>query len=157
MKSYRKHLKAQAGTERGAALIEFSIVLPYYLLLVLGFFEFSRAVLCRVLIDSAARTVARYVSTLPQGEDCQQLGSDKLREELSLMGMDDSLVGFEGQAVELPDGNLAMSLKIKARPSCTICRFIGDGLGIDLGAESLAILEDDTACRDNWTDLAPAQ
>ncbi|WP_347108045.1 TadE/TadG family type IV pilus assembly protein [Paenarthrobacter sp. S56] len=48
--------------EAGAVAVEFAIVLPVFLLLVLGIFEFGRALNIQVSLSEAAREAARYAA-----------------------------------------------------------------------------------------------
>lgn len=48
--------------EKGAVAVEFAIVLPVFLLLVLGIFEFGRAYNIQVSLSEAARESARYMA-----------------------------------------------------------------------------------------------
>lgn len=48
--------------EKGAVAVEFAIVLPVFLLLVLGIFEFGRAYNIQISLSEAARESARYMA-----------------------------------------------------------------------------------------------
>jgi Flp pilus assembly protein TadG len=52
----------RASRERGAVAVEFALVLPIFLLLVLGIFEFGRAFNIQVSLSEAAREAARYAA-----------------------------------------------------------------------------------------------
>ncbi|SIO31575.1 TadE-like protein [Singulisphaera sp. GP187] len=45
---------------RGAVLVEAAIILPIFLMILIGIFEYSRFVMVRNLVDNAAREGARY-------------------------------------------------------------------------------------------------
>lgn len=45
---------------RGSVLVEAGLVLPVFLLMVLGIFEYSRFIMVRNLVDNSAREGARY-------------------------------------------------------------------------------------------------
>jgi hypothetical protein len=47
-------------TAAGQALVEFSLVLPFFLLLLIGIFDFGRIVWARNALENAAREAARY-------------------------------------------------------------------------------------------------
>lgn len=53
---------AGSGKEKGAVAVEFALVLPIFLVLVLGIFEFGRAMNIQVSLSQAARESARYVA-----------------------------------------------------------------------------------------------
>lgn len=55
-----------AGRERGAALVEFAIVLPILLALALGIVTFGSAYNQKLGLTNAAREAARYGATLPK-------------------------------------------------------------------------------------------
>ncbi|MBT2552948.1 TadE/TadG family type IV pilus assembly protein [Arthrobacter sp. ISL-5] len=48
--------------EKGAAAVEFALILPILLMLVLGIFEFGRAFNIQVALSEAAREAARYAA-----------------------------------------------------------------------------------------------
>lgn len=53
---------SKSGKEKGAVAVEFALVLPVFLMLVLGIFEFGRAFNIQVSLTEAARESARYVA-----------------------------------------------------------------------------------------------
>ena len=59
------------SSERGAAAVEMSFVLPLLLLLVLGITDFSRALLTNITVVEAAQEGALFASYFPSG-DVQQ-------------------------------------------------------------------------------------
>ena len=56
-------LKVKAKNERGAELLEFALVLPLLILLVLGAIEFGRAYFTYNILAKAVRDGARYAAT----------------------------------------------------------------------------------------------
>lgn len=48
------------GRERGQALVEFALVLPLFMLLLLAVFDFGRVVWVNNMVQNAAREAARY-------------------------------------------------------------------------------------------------
>ncbi len=56
-------LKVNSKNERGAELLEFALVLPLLLLLVLGAIEFGRAYFTYNILAKAVRDGARYAAT----------------------------------------------------------------------------------------------
>lgn len=50
------------GREKGAVAVEFALVLPVFLVLVLGIFEFGRAFNIQISLSQAARESARYTA-----------------------------------------------------------------------------------------------
>lgn len=61
----------RSKSERGAVAVEFAIVLPVFLLLVLGIVEFGRAFNIQVSLSEAAREAARYAAV-----HCTEAGYD---------------------------------------------------------------------------------
>lgn len=55
MRRYRHH-----GEPRGQALVEFAIVIPIFILIVVGIFDFGRVVWATSAVTNAAREAARY-------------------------------------------------------------------------------------------------
>jgi len=60
--SFPKTMTSHRNRERGAAAVEFALVLPVLLLLVLGMLEFSRAYNVQISLTSAAREGARVMA-----------------------------------------------------------------------------------------------
>jgi Flp pilus assembly protein TadG len=58
---------SRSRAERGASLVEFAIILPVFMVLVLGMFSGGVAYNRQIAIRNAAREGARYGSILPQG------------------------------------------------------------------------------------------
>jgi Flp pilus assembly protein TadG len=54
--------RLRRGAERGAAAIEFALVLPILLLLILGIFEFGRVLNIQISLSNAAREGARVMA-----------------------------------------------------------------------------------------------
>lgn len=52
----------RSAKEKGAVAVEFALVLPIFLMLVLGIFEFGRAFNIQVSLSEAARESARYAA-----------------------------------------------------------------------------------------------
>ncbi|MGO4383770.1 TadE/TadG family type IV pilus assembly protein [Specibacter sp. RAF43] len=52
----------RTGSERGAAAVEFALLLPILLLLVIGIMEFGRAFNVQISASNAAREGARYAA-----------------------------------------------------------------------------------------------
>lgn len=57
--------RAQSRDDRGAALVEFALILPVFLLLLLGMLTGGIAFDRKQSVTSAARETARYAATLP--------------------------------------------------------------------------------------------
>jgi Flp pilus assembly pilin Flp len=58
-------LRALQDDERGTTLIEFALVVPVILLLLVGCLDFARGVNAYVIVANASREGARYASTQP--------------------------------------------------------------------------------------------
>ncbi|WP_427006587.1 TadE/TadG family type IV pilus assembly protein [Pseudarthrobacter sp. H2] len=54
--------RSGSGKEKGAVAVEFALVLPIFLMLVLGIFEFGRGFNIQVSLSEAARESARYAA-----------------------------------------------------------------------------------------------
>lgn len=59
-RSFASPFTSTPARRRGAVLVEASIILPIFLMMLLGIFEYSRYVMVRNLVDHAAREGARY-------------------------------------------------------------------------------------------------
>lgn len=62
------------GKEHGAVAVEFALILPIFLMLVLGIFEFGRAFNIQVSLSEAAREAARYAA-IHQSEATYSVGA----------------------------------------------------------------------------------
>ena len=63
MTTPRRNTQRQLSVkEKGAVAVEFALVIPIFLVLVLGIFEFGRAFNIQVSLSEAARESARYVA-----------------------------------------------------------------------------------------------
>lgn len=56
------HSEKKSGSEAGAVAVEFALILPIFLVLVLGICEFGRGFNIQVSLTEAAREAARYAS-----------------------------------------------------------------------------------------------
>ncbi len=66
---YRGGCRADRGAERGQSLAEFALTFAVLMLIILGIVDFSRAVLARNVIASAAREAARYGTVAPSDDE----------------------------------------------------------------------------------------
>jgi Flp pilus assembly protein TadG len=64
-------LKRSKPGERGAAAVEFALILPILLLLVLGLVEFGRAYNVQISLSNAAREGARYMAIHNRADDAK--------------------------------------------------------------------------------------
>jgi Flp pilus assembly protein TadG len=71
------------GDERGAALVEFALVLPVLILFVFGIVEFGRAYSARIQLTSAVREGARAVALGGDGVAATRNGAPGLDPALS--------------------------------------------------------------------------
>ena len=68
----RTHLTSPQRS-RGQALIEFALMLPLLLLLIVGAIEFGRLFFTKIVVTNAAREAAYYYATNPSGYDADIL------------------------------------------------------------------------------------
>jgi Flp pilus assembly protein TadG len=64
----------RGGGERGASLVEFALILPVFMMLVLGMFSGGIAYNRQIALRQAAREGARYGSVLPRTPDIVVVG-----------------------------------------------------------------------------------
>ena len=77
--------------ERGQSLVEFALVLPVLLLILVGIFNFGQLFYSNIVINEAARDAARYASIgVSQteilqviGQDCQTLNVSQVNTSIS--------------------------------------------------------------------------
>ena len=67
------HLRSRTGSRRGQALVEFALVLPIFILLLVGIFDFGRAIYAYNTISNAAREAVR-VGVVDQS--CDAIGTE---------------------------------------------------------------------------------
>ena len=65
-----KILSTLRKSEKGQSLIEFALVLPILLLLVLGMLEYGWMLNAKISVTAAAREGARASSVIREGEQC---------------------------------------------------------------------------------------
>lgn len=71
------------GSEAGQSLVEFALVLPVLLLVLLGIVDFGRVLSTGYMVAHAARDAARYASV---GADDSTIGQAVLRDTSSVRG-----------------------------------------------------------------------
>ncbi len=76
--------------QRGAAIVEMTLVLPILFFLVLVVYDFGRIMSRQALAGNALREAARHAATFESG--CQAEADAAMRRELSAYGMDGALV-----------------------------------------------------------------
>ena len=92
-------MKSLARCRRGQALVEFALVLPLLMLLILGIVEFGRAWNAKQILTDAAREGARLsVVGDPSITDTSQV-NPTIRTIIALAGLDSSTV-----TISYPDG-----------------------------------------------------
>jgi Flp pilus assembly protein TadG len=82
---------------RGSVLVEASIVLPIFLLMLLGIFEYSRYVMVRNLVDNATREGARYAVVHVYDKTTADIQAEVLKR---LAGQDGQLASYNCQVFE---------------------------------------------------------
>ncbi len=76
-------MKPRFGQERGQDLVEYALILPLFLFLVIGFIEISVLFFSYVTVSNAAREGAR-VATAVASSSCDQTCIDGLAREAAL-------------------------------------------------------------------------
>src|SRR3954470_22870858 len=82
--------------DRGATMVECTIVLPIFFVLVIGVFDFSRFILARAEITSSLRRSGEYGATL--SGDCLTAARNRFFSTSPQRGTDGELV-FDGAVV----------------------------------------------------------
>jgi Flp pilus assembly protein TadG len=70
--------------ERGAAAVEFALVVPFLILIMLGIVNFGAVIAQQLALSNAARQAARYAVT--DGPDCSRIESEA-RDAVATVGM----------------------------------------------------------------------
>ena len=63
-------MKTVGKREKGQNLVEFALILPLFLLLVVGMAEFGRAWMTKNILTGAAREAVRAAAVLPKANAC---------------------------------------------------------------------------------------
>lgn len=79
-------------SERGAAAVEFAIILPVLLLVIAGIVDFGRAYFTQIELTNAAREGARAAVMLPLGSTPAPATEVPARVAAALPGVDDAVV-----------------------------------------------------------------
>lgn len=80
--------------ETGATMVELAVVLPLFLLVVFGIFDFSRVISRRTIASNAIRTAARVVATIPSPSsqaECLAVANTKITQELDRYGLSNTI------------------------------------------------------------------
>jgi hypothetical protein len=81
----RSLVRRTRGGERGAAAVEFALVVPLLILLVFGIIEFGMAFKDSLTVASATRTGARTASALPRSASFHTATVDAVREAVEAL------------------------------------------------------------------------
>ena len=94
-------LKTKLSQKRGQAIVEFALVLPLLLLLVVGLIEAGRAIFIYSSVTNASREAARYASAygvnadgVPRYQDCAGIRAEAARTGFYL-AMDDIEITYD--------------------------------------------------------------
>ena len=82
---------ARLRDRRGVAIIEFAIILPLLLLIVIGTMEFARAINIKQVVVNSAREGARVVALPPGSQSNEDLVRSRIDDYLTSNGLDLSL------------------------------------------------------------------
>jgi Flp pilus assembly protein TadG len=90
--------------ERGAALVEFALILPLFMMLVLGMFSGGLAYNTQIALRNAAREGARYGSILPQTPESVSGASWAQRIQANVVARSEGELTTNDICVALVDG-----------------------------------------------------
>lgn len=99
----RAVLRPKKPKEKGAVAVEFAIILPIFLVLVLGIMEFGRAFNIQVSLSEAARESARYAAV-----HCTEAGYDQ----------DDALAAAVSAAPSVPLDGADVDIQYSGDGTC---------------------------------------
>ena len=86
--------------ETGQELVEFALLLPFLLLLMLGILEFGNAVFIHATLSNAAREIARYGIVHPSAEALDAYVAEQLAGWTA--GLDSDRLGVETAILDAP-------------------------------------------------------
>ncbi len=152
MRAPKLRRRPRQERERGAILVEFVIVIPLFMVIVLGIFEIGKAWESNQTVVQAARSGARTVTQLGQHS---QADHQAVQAIMATFGNDQGdvqrIVIFEADANgDAPSGCLSGSA-----PSGAECNVYGPAEFADIGDDSEWADTDDWGCAtgdhsDNW-------
>lgn len=145
-------IRSVCRSNRGSALLEFTIVAPILVLLILGVIALSRYFERRTDFAESVRAAARRLALTDEGNfsACQTLVEDLLDEEVQKFGLGYQTLTLSAVTVLEGDtageyGRATMRLDALSSP-CPIC-FL-EAFGRDgIAASAIVNLEDPTACQ----------
>lgn len=106
-------------SERGAAAVEFALVVPALLLLLLGIIEFGRAYNVQISLTHAARESARYMAIHEQWEGAMKQGISAA----PAVGLEESNFVLASNSCDaLPDAHVVVTYPLETLTG------IGEGL-----------------------------
>ena len=110
----RQARRGSADSERGAAAVEFALLLPLLVLLIFGMIDFGRAINAQITLTQAAREGARVLAI----QGASALGSDG--QPTYVDRAQAAAIGLSGVTVtDLPDGNTPSETGCPANASQT--------------------------------------
>jgi Flp pilus assembly protein TadG len=128
--------------ERGQTLVEFAMVLFFFVLIVVGLIDLSRAVYARHLVANAAREGARFATTNPP-ETAQDVDKIKAVAGATVVGFDKDTMSV---GVSQPDENhVRVDVTYTFRPIAAFIFGGADGSGVDITMHSGSVM------RMEWT------
>lgn len=103
--------------QRGQAIVEFALAVPFIFMLIFGIIEFGRLMFSYSVVVSAAREAARYGSAVETYQDCVGIqdagtrvgGLAGVRAGNVFISYDD---GFGGDVRACPPGNLPLGSRV---------------------------------------------
>jgi len=125
---YRQRRCARRPRDRGAAAIEFALVLPFLLLIIFGTIDFGRAINAQIVLTEAAREGAR-LAALGQSEPAVVARTQSAATGLSPVTV--TVTGCAPGAGPVADATVAVSYQFSfVTPVGDIAAlFFGGGLG----------------------------
>lgn len=128
--------RARPGRERGAAAVEFALLLPLLLLIVFGIIDFGRALNTQITLTQAAREGARLAAL---GQTCGSLttpGTVLYRTQTAATGLNLGQAGASVSCTTCPqgagptvDGTVAISYPFSfVTPISAISTLFGNGI-----------------------------
>lgn len=108
-------LRSPGVRGRGQSLVEFALILPVLILMILGIIEFGTLVASYTMVQSASREAARYAAsvgdtgpgTLNRYEDCAGIRDAALRVSSALLAISTIVIEYDngpGSSVIVPAG-----------------------------------------------------
>lgn len=143
-KRRRRGLRPRSAREAGAVAVEFALILPIFLGLVLGIAEFGRAFNIQISLSEAARQASRYAAIhckapYDAGCDAAAIAAGKAAAPSVTLATGDFFVAYSSGNTCPADGNTTVTIKYTT-PWMTGFPALVPGMPTSLGVNGVGVM-----------------